>query len=463
MQYFILDSDLNIVDGIELFQSMIWTEKFWDIGDFELYIPATPETLQLYSEAANNRYYIVRAADAVTADNLRHLPAMVIEAVKLDDGYRSADGIIITGRQLKSILSYRVITSHKEISGSVQDELYSVVNKNTIETDPDRVIPKLTLNSKSSQLDGIYGNYAMEGLNLATALTTVCKDKKLGWDVYIDFIDRKLVFSLLYGTDRSGSQEGDISTWNPKVVFSPDYDNLVKTTYKLDTEDYKNVAIVGTEYNKYNEEENIIEQTPLSIEVSPYKLDHRPSGLTRSELYVTKNDNTGKDKVTNIANLRSLMEAEGRTELERYKSKISIDGEIAHDITYLFGRDYFLGDLVTIQNEYGQFYDGRVTSVTINRSVTKNNIVPNFTIENYTGKEPEDKEIVPESEHRMTEDGQYRVAENGSQRWVVTGYIYRDRLTEDGQSRSDEKDQTRSVTKGVNFDDEKYGADVIRQ
>ena len=38
MEYYILDNDLNVVEGIELFQSMIWTEKFYEAGDFELYL-----------------------------------------------------------------------------------------------------------------------------------------------------------------------------------------------------------------------------------------------------------------------------------------------------------------------------------------------------------------------------------------------------------------------------------------
>ena len=53
MEYYILDNDFNIVAGVEKFQSMIWTEKFYDIGDFELYLPATVDSLAFYNKKEN--------------------------------------------------------------------------------------------------------------------------------------------------------------------------------------------------------------------------------------------------------------------------------------------------------------------------------------------------------------------------------------------------------------------------
>ena len=95
MEYYILDRDFNILRGVEKFQSMIWTEKFYDIGDFELYLPATDDTVKFYNEAAKNHYYIV-ASKTATRETLSSLSAMIIEDVELDDSYKDGSYLIIT-------------------------------------------------------------------------------------------------------------------------------------------------------------------------------------------------------------------------------------------------------------------------------------------------------------------------------------------------------------------------------
>lgn len=462
MVYYLLNSELEILDGIEIFQSMIWTEKYYEVGDFELYLPATPQSLTLYTEAAKNHYLIIRADDAVQTP--RNIPAMIVEKVQLDDTYGNGDMLIITGHQVKNILSYRlVLNGRKEIAGDIQDEIFAIVRENCILSNNDRILPRLELGKKVDlKTDDTFINYDTQGKLVSTVIETVCKDKKIGWDITVDFYNKKLVFGLYKGTDRSTSQEGPVETKNAMIVFSTDYNNLIRTTYTMDTYNYRNVAYAESEYNKRNEDTNQMDKKTMTVEVRPYKLDTNPVGFFRNELYVDSKTSNNSDTETDVAALRSLLETAGRTKLEEYKSKIAIDGEVAHDLSHTYGKDYFMGDLVTIQNEYGHSYDGRVTAVTINLAVNKNSVIPAFTIENYTGKEEDDTQKIPDSERRMSEDGQIRVCENGANRQLVTGYIYRDRIDEDGNIRLDSAGHERSVTKSEYFDDEKYGIPVRR-
>ena len=46
--YYLLDTDLTIVDLIETYESMIWTLRYWEPGDFELYLPATEKTMNMF-------------------------------------------------------------------------------------------------------------------------------------------------------------------------------------------------------------------------------------------------------------------------------------------------------------------------------------------------------------------------------------------------------------------------------
>lgn len=46
MELYILNQTFKRVAVIDQYRSLIWTRRYWDVGDFELYIPADPDLLQ---------------------------------------------------------------------------------------------------------------------------------------------------------------------------------------------------------------------------------------------------------------------------------------------------------------------------------------------------------------------------------------------------------------------------------
>lgn len=459
MEYYILDSDLNIVRGIELFQSMIWTEKYFESGDFELYLPATKDTFKIYTEAAKNHYYIIQAKDA-TLYNMTHVPIMVINNVKLDDTFDKGDFLIIKGKQAKSLLAQRIVWENPIVANDVQTVFRNLVIENIISPkDNDRAIPNIILGDlcttypfNQDNPNGVpFINADLTGMNLYDALVKIAKDQKVGWDIVLDFTLQKLKFVVLGSTDRSRAQEAI-----PWVTFSVEYDNLVKTSYKIDSDNYKNIALVQSTYEEYDKKTRTSKYVDANIIVKPYKLDTKPAGLNRYELYVKGDSPTLKDNTSevNVSALLKNNETKGRTELEKYKSKIEISAEVSANITYKYSKDYFLGDLVTIQNEYGIRYDARVTSVTTTLTTSKDQTIPSFTIENYTGKEEDDTEKDTEDIRRVDENGNYRQTESGSIRTIGKGLKFSYLITEDGSERITEDGQGRDVVLG-HYDDTK--------
>lgn len=451
MEYYILDNDFNIVTGVEKFQSMIWTEKFWDIGDFELYLPASDETMQFYNNAAKNHYYII-AADTTTRDTIHDLSVMIIEKVKLEDTFESGDFLIITGHQLKNILYRRIIWNRTTIAGPLYSELINLVEENAITTTIEgRSIPHLVVEQPVNPDEVLTNNvnYSVEGEFLSKALTIICKDNKIGWDVKLDFINKQMKFVILQGKDRSTSQDV-----NPRVIFSSSFDNLLKTTYEIDSTNYRNVALVKSTYEEYNNVTKKIETKNSDQIVSPYKLGYNPTGLDRYELYVEGESATlGSDTDEINVNVLSVNnQSKGRTELEKYKSTTNISADVAPSITFKLNKDYFLGDLCSIRNEYNLIYDGRVTSITTTLNTKKYSTIPSFTIENYTGKE-DDTEKDKEEDRRETEDGLVREIETGVIR--LRAYLkYKPMLVENGEERETEDGQTREITVGY-YDEDK--------
>lgn len=459
MEYYILNSDFEVIMGVELFQSMIWTTKFYESGDFELYLPATDETFRIYTEAAKNHYYIIQAKDT-SISSMHNLSAMVINNVKLDDTYDKGDFLIIKGKQLKNVLSQRIVWGKKTVAGLAQDVLRDLVIENAISPgEIERVIPNLILGDINPSLvptptdpNKPFINMDVSGLNLADAITKICKDQKLGWDIVIDFAAKKMKFVVLSGVDRS-RQQTDI----PWVTFAVDYDNLIKTSYKIDSDNYKNVALVASTYEEYDKSSKNKKIVDANQVVTPYSLPLKPAGLNRYELYV-KGDNPTIDNENDEVNvnlLRSTNNTKGRTELEKYKSKIEISAEVSPNITYKYDEDYKLGDLVTIQNEYGIRYDARVTSVTTTLTTSKNQTIPSFTIENYTGKEEDNEEKDTEDIRRVDENGNYRETQLGSIRTIGKGLKISVLRTETGSDRETEDGYIRDVIVG-SYDDSKY-------
>lgn len=452
MEYYILDNDFNIVTGVEKFQSMIWTEKFYDIGDFELYLPATVESMKFYNDAAKSHYYII-AAEMTTKETIRNLSVMIIEKVKLEDTFESGDYLIITGHQLKNILYRRIVWNRKTIAGTLWSEIYDLVRENAISPEiTGRVIPNLILEYPETISETLSANvnYQVKGEFLSKALTAICKDNKIGWDVKLDFVNKQMKFVLVEGTDRSMAQDTV-----PRVIFSSSFDNLLKTTYQIDATNYRNVALVDSTYERYNEETHEIEVIDANEVVSPYKLGYNPEGLDRYELYVEGEEATlGNDIVSINTNALSYNnQSKGRLELEKYKSTTDISADVAPGITFILNKDYFLGDICSIRNEYDLIYDGQVTAITRTLTTKKDSTIPSFTIVNYTGKEDDDEKD-KEEERRETEDGVVRSEESGVIR-LISVYKTTTLLGENGDERETEDGQTREVTVG-SYDDSKY-------
>lgn len=68
----------------------------------------------------------------------------------------------------------------------------------------------------------------------------------------------------------------------------------------------------------------------------------------------------------------------GRLALAEHSVTTSFDGEIDANVQYHYGKDFFLGDLVQIRNEYGMEAVTRVVEVVRTRDASGDSIIPTF-------------------------------------------------------------------------------------
>lgn len=360
MDLLVLNKNLDVVAIVDVYESIIWTERYYEYGDFELYTAMTQDLLN-YIKTDN---YIQR----VGSDRV-----MIIEEIRIDTDSETGNHITITGRSLESILDRRVIWSQTTISGNLQNGIKKLVNENVISPSKEerKISNFIFKDSTDSQITGLTVEAQYTGDNLYDVISKVCEEKSIGFKVSLNE-SKQFVFELYAGADRSYEQ-----TNYPYVVFSPNFDNIINSNYLESKENLKNVALVGGEGEGTARKYLAIGNT---------------SGLDRRELFVDARDisSEGEDGQTlTTEQYNELLKQRGNEYLADYTDLVSFEGAVETNIMYKYGVDFFDGDIVQIANEYGHEAKVRILEVVISENEEGNSVYPTFKTITEEGEETE--------------------------------------------------------------------------
>jgi hypothetical protein len=351
MDIHILDNSLNLVGVIDTYTSLIWRPAYYDVGDFELYLDASTEHLDLLKK----NYYLVRGQD-ISVDkegNTIYKKVMVIKNHSINTDIEGGDYLIVTGRELKFILNQRIVWTQTNLKGNVATAIEQLINENAIApTDTKRAIPNLELDSTLEIPDTI--TKQITGDSLDVAITEICKTFNLGYDIYIK--GNKFMFKLYQGIDRS--------TVPPYVVFSEEFENILNSEWVRNTENYYNTALVA------GEGEGTARKTTT---VNPDN-----SGLDRYEVYIDDRDTSTNDDSITASTYLELLKERGTEKLSEFSVTEAFTGEVQHDYSFKFGVDYYLGDVVTMINKYGMTASVRVLSAIESHDENGEMLIPQF-------------------------------------------------------------------------------------
>lgn len=345
MNIYVLDKLLHIVDVIDTYSSIIWTNRYYECGDFELYALATPHLIDVLKED----YYLMREGYENNA--------MVIECLSISTDAENGNYITVKGRCLKSIVYRRIIWNQTNVSGKIDKCIERLLNENVISpSDEERKIDNFQILSLPDNMESIDTQYT--GDNLGEAITAICKNYGLGWNVELDIEARKFNFVLYAGTNRSYEQSS-----NPWVVFSNEFENLLTTNYTFDKSNYANVAKVAGEGEGTQRKFTILGAA---------------SGINRIESFVDAKDlSTNEGEITDEEYLTQL-EERGKEKLAELTKTENFEGETI-DYRNVLGKDYFLGDIVEVVNEYGMESVTRVIEVIESEDETGKYTIPTFS------------------------------------------------------------------------------------
>lgn len=313
MQINVLNTWFDRIGIVDDFSSVIWTKRYFECGDFEIYLRANSEILALFQEGT----YVSRDDDDMVG---------IIETIKLTTDVENGNYLTISGRCLKAMLERRIVWYQTNLYGRVDLTLEQLVEHNAVNTgNINRDFLNLSIGHIPWTDETI--NKQITGDNLYTTVVEFCKT--YGWGFEIVHNTGSLVtFNVYTGTNRTN-----------EIIFSAEYDTLPRTNYLRSVLNYRNTARVAGEGEGTARKSVIIGDNNVDLD--------------RYETFIDARDVSSNDGEISEANYRKLLINRGNAKLAESKLQVVVDGEVNTMEQYEYKKDYFVGDIVSIKTEYG--------------------------------------------------------------------------------------------------------------
>lgn len=376
MDITIYNTDREREGIVDVYESLIWTDRYGEPGDFELVVPISDEMLTLL---AHDNYVSIPSSD----------DWMVIEVLTIKTDETEGDKLVVSGRSLLSLFERRQEPSGLAFGfGGIPPIPYRADlvlerfvdwafadNSPTVASGAEKEVAYIT-SERSTDSRILAGDQVTDiPVDYRTAVSTRgMMEKMLSlnilWGVGIKAevnASREFVFSVYLGQDRTRSQ-----TDNDIVVFSPEFNNLLSSEWTISKRAYKNVMYSVS----------AAEPPP---EHRVYWWDNKPSdtpeGLDRREGYESGRHISAYEPGTTTPKSTSDYEDDlhlfAREELEKVRPYSFFTGQ-ALDVTFVYGTHYSLGDIVQFENQYGLSGIAMVTEVTYSEDLGGTELYPTF-------------------------------------------------------------------------------------
>lgn len=240
---FVLDKDFVQVGLIDEYESFIWTDRYNEPGDFEIYTSPFSKAYQFLKED----YYLIRP-------DSEHV--MIIEEIEITTDSDNGPHLKVTGRSLESILSRRIVWGQKSFEDkTVKEIIETLLNENIISpAETNRQIPNFTYHAVDiPDVTNQVLSLQYTGDSLDRIISDICSSYGIGYKVTLNS-NNQFVFELYQGLNRTYAQ-----TNNPYVLFSPRFDNIINSDYLQSQKSLRNVALVlGEEKENSKDRKSIV-------------------------------------------------------------------------------------------------------------------------------------------------------------------------------------------------------------
>lgn len=350
MELQIYDSELNELGIVDMFKSLIWTGRFYEVGFFELQVPKTDNNIALLQK----HRYVYRHDVGETG-----FIKSITEQEQDGESF-----MVVSGPMLEGLLDKRTITDQGH-STSLCETLKTYIQS------PQGLYSfgytGMSVEVSSEEDCDNWGGESAIGKNIGDYARALLKAENRA--VRIDFRpeEHRMVCRFVKGVDRSAEQSE-----NPHVIFSEEYGNICNTMYSYSEEGCYNLVKCRATYDD-------------DVEVNPSK-------AYMLEAYLCGNDYSGGEVLggLELTNFYTTTEAIVKEETRNVGGSSVIVKVIDYEQTYnkllSVCRQYFcpytenfegtatgdgyrtkwqLGDYVTVEDvKRGTYYKKQVEEVT---------------------------------------------------------------------------------------------------
>ena len=343
MNFYIYNEDLELIGVIEDHVSLVWSDRYDEIGDFELVIGYDFDIFK-----------ILKKDLFCSTDYSKHWG--IIEKIEMgsdDDGNRQ---ITVSGRMTETILERRIIVNKidfgvREEGEYLQYAVKTILDDNVIEpNDSNRRINNFIFQANNDPaITSLIVTDSFDKTSVFDAIKRMCDDKRIGFSIIVNDLC-EFVFSLYRGADKSNT-----------VIFSPYLDNLNNSKYFTSSDGYSNVMYVSKKDDNY--------LLVANDSKMPYGILRREIHENESTLKENEQEELTDDEITAraVKKLRS-----------EHAVKTGFEGDIIPDVRYVYLRDYNVGDMVTLEDEFGNSEVVYISEVVITHDENGLSIIPTF-------------------------------------------------------------------------------------
>lgn len=344
MEIIVLNNNFEVIAEIDTFSSLIWCERLFNVGALDLEIEASKKNREIFQIG----YFIYRKD---TNDICR------INKIELETTEDEDDTLIIGAEDLKSIADQVTIqgeldiTEEKNVEEWIRNAM-QVFTFNESDVLPKSLYPGFEIENFVLKDKKGFGDITFllsdKDKKLKEHIIYLCSIFNIGWK--ITFEDDKLYLDLYKGLDRTVYQSE-----NNRIMFSTLYENLQSSKFSESIEKMANVAVV------IHNNASIVGDNGI---VFAYDTKEEPKGLNRFDLIVDgskielKENPSADDIVTYTEKLKAL----GLAKLKEYRMTQQFESVVETN-QYKYRKDYNIGDVVTVENEYGISINARIIEV----------------------------------------------------------------------------------------------------
>lgn len=394
-----------VIGVIKSYQSVIWNPQLYGLGAFEITLQATNENVSLLRSGR----FLYRAEDYDSATGTYHNAMVIREKIisyDADAGYL----LKVTGKQVKDILSQRIIWNQVLADNEDLNDVISTIFASNI-SDPVGFAQAqydnwgIELQNAMDEFDAAYATYQqavvdwgeddprtkalyedvlacqaaidnceaeagawdtalsqqtgraipymvngidsqsgftppkitaqLRGENIGEWMENTCIENKFGWD--LELTANALTLYVVIGTDRTST-----------VIFSPDMDNLINAEYVFSKLAYRNSGLVGGDGEG---DLKITGEFGASRGISRFEQWLEATNLTQNQDQIPK------------ATYVKMLKQYGKSAIQQYTKMESITAEIDTDGVYKIGKDFAMGDKVTVNMNFGVSATARLIEI----------------------------------------------------------------------------------------------------